>query len=145
VVRIGEEIPSDRWHLVRPNPGSQHLIHVGVRHGDDARGGGKNIFATIAADRSGDGELRHRARTGRRAVGLFDPLRGWLDRPPPCSPGASPQSALLRLALRPSGNGIERAVLEALGQHGRQHRSSSTVEMQAGASASAYTRRPHRL
>jgi hypothetical protein len=47
-VRIGEwEIPRERWGQVKPKPGSRHLIHVGIRL--RGGGGGKNIFATIAA------------------------------------------------------------------------------------------------
>lgn len=49
VVRIGEwEIPRDRWHLVRPKPGTRHLVQVGIRVGGGGSGG-KSIFTTLLA------------------------------------------------------------------------------------------------
>jgi predicted phage tail protein len=48
IVRVGGiEVPREYWSRVKPKPGSKHLVHIGVHVADG--GGGKSIFATIAA------------------------------------------------------------------------------------------------
>lgn len=45
----GMEIPRERWHLVRPKPGTRNMVHIGIRYHGGGGGQGKNVFAIIAA------------------------------------------------------------------------------------------------